>query len=243
MRVKELPKKTALTPSTTVKAEKRIPRPSNCFIAYRMAIRELIVAGNPKMNGKKISQLAGKMWKSEPDYSPRKRKDSFLYDSFSSCEESYNNSILNNKKLRVSKRPVNLDESTPSKNEDMVCEKMITPKSDHKEADYHTDCIVQDNQRDQYELQNAATITLNPRETNVKQKYDTHALIVSELTYVENCRILTSSCDNGFPDELSPPYPTTRNLVSSKDLDLLQYSPYAYTPGYDFLYSYYVSES
>lgn len=68
MNLEQFSRKTSPIASILTKPDKRIPRPSNCFIAYRMAIREKVKTGNPKMNGKEISQLAGKMWKSEPEY-------------------------------------------------------------------------------------------------------------------------------------------------------------------------------
>ncbi|KAG2176431.1 hypothetical protein INT43_005671 [Umbelopsis isabellina] len=272
MKLEEYSKNTSPTPSSLAKADKRIPRPSNCFIAYRMAIREKVIAGNPKMNGKEISQLAGKMWRSEPEYvkdhfkaiaeklkaehtskypnysySPRKRKNSCVHDSYSSCEESYNvDSSLNKKSQRESNRHETLEENTPSKDANVVCDEMTTLTKGLKKADNHTlSYIVQDKQRDQFELLDAAGIALahDLRETNVRQEHDTDDLIANELKYAEDYHLLSSSCDYGLSDEAPSPSPMIPDLVSSVDSDWLQYSPYAYTPGYDSLYSYYVFES
>ncbi|KAG2184218.1 hypothetical protein INT44_009233 [Umbelopsis vinacea] len=54
-------------PSTVKKAKKRVPRPSNCFIAYRMAAHRSILQQRPNINSKEVSQIVGKMWKNEPE--------------------------------------------------------------------------------------------------------------------------------------------------------------------------------
>ncbi|KAH8548562.1 hypothetical protein BGW37DRAFT_523329 [Umbelopsis sp. PMI_123] len=54
--------------STIKKAKKRIPRPSNCFIAYRMAAHRTILEQRPNINSKEVSQIVGKMWKNEPEH-------------------------------------------------------------------------------------------------------------------------------------------------------------------------------
>lgn len=63
-----LPTSVNPAPSTLKKAKKRVPRPSNCFIAYRMAAHRSILQQRPNINSKEVSQIVGKMWKSEPEY-------------------------------------------------------------------------------------------------------------------------------------------------------------------------------
>ncbi|CAG8504231.1 11007_t:CDS:1 [Ambispora gerdemannii] len=50
------------------KADKNyIPRPKNCFMAYREHIKEKFLADNPGLNNKVVSVLAAKMWNNEPE--------------------------------------------------------------------------------------------------------------------------------------------------------------------------------
>ncbi|CAG8657093.1 13715_t:CDS:2 [Ambispora leptoticha] len=50
------------------KADKNyIPRPKNCFMAYREHIKEKFLVENPGMNNKVVSVLAAKMWNNEPE--------------------------------------------------------------------------------------------------------------------------------------------------------------------------------
>ncbi|CAG8519517.1 3053_t:CDS:1 [Funneliformis mosseae] len=44
-----------------------IPRPKNCFMAYREQMQHNILAENPGMNNKVVSVIAAKMWNSEPE--------------------------------------------------------------------------------------------------------------------------------------------------------------------------------
>ncbi|CAG8624435.1 17426_t:CDS:1 [Acaulospora morrowiae] len=44
-----------------------IPRPKNCFMAYREHIKERFLAENPGMNNKVVSVLAANMWNNEPE--------------------------------------------------------------------------------------------------------------------------------------------------------------------------------
>ncbi|CAG8573899.1 7944_t:CDS:1 [Acaulospora colombiana] len=44
-----------------------IPRPKNCFMAYREHIKEKFLAENPGMNNKVVSVLAANKWNSEPE--------------------------------------------------------------------------------------------------------------------------------------------------------------------------------
>jgi hypothetical protein len=66
----------ATTPTTTTrlsayrkrKADKNyIPRPKNCFMAYREHIKEKFLSENPGMNNKVVSVLAANMWNNEPE--------------------------------------------------------------------------------------------------------------------------------------------------------------------------------
>ncbi|KAG9299250.1 hypothetical protein G9A89_013898 [Geosiphon pyriformis] len=50
------------------KADKNyIPRPKNCFMAYREDVKEKFLAKNPGMNNKIVSVLAAQMWNNEPE--------------------------------------------------------------------------------------------------------------------------------------------------------------------------------
>jgi len=50
------------------KADKNyIPRPKNCFMAYREHIKEKFLSENPGMNNKVVSVLAANMWNNEPE--------------------------------------------------------------------------------------------------------------------------------------------------------------------------------
>ncbi|CAG8533951.1 5037_t:CDS:2 [Paraglomus occultum] len=50
------------------KADKNyIPRPKNCFMAYREHIKEKFLAENPGMNNKVVSVLAANLWNNEPE--------------------------------------------------------------------------------------------------------------------------------------------------------------------------------
>jgi len=50
------------------KADKNyIPRPKNCFMAYRESIKEKFLSENPGMNNKVVSVLAANMWNNEPE--------------------------------------------------------------------------------------------------------------------------------------------------------------------------------
>jgi hypothetical protein len=50
------------------KADKNyIPRPKNCFMAYREHIKEKFLLENPGMNNKVVSVLAANMWNNEPE--------------------------------------------------------------------------------------------------------------------------------------------------------------------------------
>jgi len=67
---------TTTTTSTTTrlsayrkrKADKNyIPRPKNCFMAYREHIKEKFLLENPGMNNKVVSVLAANLWNNEPE--------------------------------------------------------------------------------------------------------------------------------------------------------------------------------
>ncbi|CAJ0851444.1 3102_t:CDS:2, partial [Entrophospora sp. SA101] len=50
------------------KADKNyIPRPKNCFMAYREHIKEKFLIENPGINNKVVSVLAANMWNNEPE--------------------------------------------------------------------------------------------------------------------------------------------------------------------------------
>lgn len=121
---------------------------------------------------------------------------------------------------------------------------MVTPAPEPINADDHTlSYNVQDNQTEQYEVNNAVPFTLDAQEHNVKQEYNTDDLLANNLEYAKDSHLLSSLCDYGLSDEASSSYPSFQNAASSQDSDWLQDSLYAYTPGYDSLYSYYVFES
>lgn len=75
----DTPTATPTTPNTTTpptrlsayrkrKADKNyIPRPKNCFMAYREHIKEKFLTENPTMNNKVVSVLAANMWNGEPE--------------------------------------------------------------------------------------------------------------------------------------------------------------------------------
>ncbi|CAG8657245.1 10956_t:CDS:1, partial [Racocetra fulgida] len=44
-----------------------IPRPKNCFMAYREHMQHEVLKKNPGMNNKHVSVIAAEMWKSEPE--------------------------------------------------------------------------------------------------------------------------------------------------------------------------------
>ncbi|RIB10335.1 high mobility group box domain-containing protein, partial [Gigaspora rosea] len=44
-----------------------IPRPKNCFMAYREHMQHEVLKKNPGMNNKHVSVIAAEMWKNEPE--------------------------------------------------------------------------------------------------------------------------------------------------------------------------------
>ncbi|CAJ0750429.1 1461_t:CDS:2, partial [Entrophospora sp. SA101] len=54
--------------SQSTNADKNyIPRPKNCFMAYREHIKEKFLIENPGINNKVVSVLAANMWNNEPE--------------------------------------------------------------------------------------------------------------------------------------------------------------------------------
>ncbi|RUO95491.1 high mobility group box domain-containing protein, partial [Jimgerdemannia flammicorona] len=53
--------------STKKKNLKKIPRPKNCFMAYRMDKQHEIMKQWPGVNNKDISRIVGSMWKQESE--------------------------------------------------------------------------------------------------------------------------------------------------------------------------------
>ncbi|CAG8498934.1 16087_t:CDS:2 [Gigaspora margarita] len=62
------PLNNASKPMDIPKSDKNyIPRPKNCFMAYREHIKEKFLADNPGMNNKVVSIHAANMWNNEPE--------------------------------------------------------------------------------------------------------------------------------------------------------------------------------
>ncbi|CAG8552268.1 5468_t:CDS:2, partial [Dentiscutata heterogama] len=78
-----------------------IPRPKNCFMAYREHMQHEVLKKNPGMNNKHVSVIAAEMWKNEPEDVKQfwraliKRSSNLMTDGFTK-------DLLKNRENRVS---------------------------------------------------------------------------------------------------------------------------------------------